>query len=176
MPESWWGNAIFSLVPTIVLGLIFWMVMRMIIKGDRTARREYDRIEAEERARLGLPPKGSPTAAPVGEAVAELHHHADGEAGEDEGPHDAGPIRPQESQKACERPHFTKDSVGPMHGLRPPHSGLCDRCRHQRVVTTTRGSAFSLCEKSKEDPRFPKYPRLPVVACPGFSRRGETVA
>ena len=37
MPESWWGNAIFSLVPTIVLGLIFWMVMRMIIRGDRTA-------------------------------------------------------------------------------------------------------------------------------------------
>ncbi|WP_206448768.1 hypothetical protein [Agrococcus sp. KRD186] len=62
MPESWWGNAIFSLVPTIVLGLIFWMVMRMIIRGDRTARREYDRIEAEERAKLGLPPKA---AAPV---------------------------------------------------------------------------------------------------------------
>ncbi len=67
MPESWWGNAIFSLVPTIVLGLIFWMVMRMIIRGDRTARREYDRIEAEERARLGMPPRG----APVGESVAD---------------------------------------------------------------------------------------------------------
>ena len=67
MPESWWGNAIFSLVPTIVLGLIFWMVLRMIIKGDRTARREYDRIEAEERAKLGLPPKA---AAPAAAAVA----------------------------------------------------------------------------------------------------------
>lgn len=59
MPDSWWGNAIFSLVPTIVLGLIFWMVMRMILRGDRTARREYDRIEAEERIKLGLPPKGA---------------------------------------------------------------------------------------------------------------------
>ncbi|MDR7233462.1 hypothetical protein [Agrococcus sp. BE272] len=58
MPESWWGNAIFSLIPTIMLGLIFWMVLRMIIRGDRTARREYDRIEAEERAKAGLPPKG----------------------------------------------------------------------------------------------------------------------
>ncbi|MCR8671891.1 hypothetical protein, partial [Agrococcus sp. HG114] len=57
MPESWWGNAIFSLIPTIVLGLIFWMVLRMIIRGDRTARREYDRIEAEERAKAGLPPR-----------------------------------------------------------------------------------------------------------------------
>ncbi len=57
MPESWWGNAIFSLVPTIVLGLIFWMVMRMIIRGDRTARLKYDQVEAEERAKAGLPPR-----------------------------------------------------------------------------------------------------------------------
>lgn len=72
MPESWWGNAIFSLVPTIVLGLIFWMVLRMIIKGDRTARREYDRVEAEERAKLGLPPKGAaPAATSVPDASAE---------------------------------------------------------------------------------------------------------
>ena len=69
MPESWWGNAIFSLVPTIVLGLLFWMVLRMIIRGDRTARREYDRIEAEERAKLGLPPKGSAAAAPAESAT-----------------------------------------------------------------------------------------------------------
>lgn len=59
MPESWWGNAIFSLIPTIVLGLLFWMVLRYIIRGDRTARLEYDRIEAEERAKAGLPPKGT---------------------------------------------------------------------------------------------------------------------
>ncbi|GEK81145.1 hypothetical protein [Agrococcus baldri] len=74
MPDSWWGNAIFSLVPTIVLGLIFWMVMRMILRGDRTARREYDRIEAEERAKLGLPVKGAAPAetasAPAGSAQA----------------------------------------------------------------------------------------------------------
>ena len=57
MPESWWGNAIFSLVPTIVLGLIFWMIMRMIIRGDRTARLKYDQVEAEERAKAGLAPR-----------------------------------------------------------------------------------------------------------------------
>ena len=65
MPQDWWGNAIFSLVPTIVLGLIFWMVMRFILRGDRVARREYDRIEAEERAKLGLPPRGTATASPA---------------------------------------------------------------------------------------------------------------
>jgi hypothetical protein len=52
-----------------------------------------------------------------------------------------------------------------------PHAGLCDACRHQRIVENTRGSSFSLCGKAKEDPRFPKYPRLPVAACPGFARR-----
>ncbi len=50
-------------------------------------------------------------------------------------------------------------------------AGLCDHCVHQRVVRTTRGSAFSLCEKSRDDARFPKYPRIPVSACTGFERR-----
>ena len=49
--------------------------------------------------------------------------------------------------------------------------GLCDACRFQRIVGNTRGSTFSLCERSKEDARFAKYPRLPVASCPGFSRR-----
>jgi hypothetical protein len=39
---------------------------------------------------------------------------------------------------------------------------------HQRVVDNTRGSSFSLCQRHKTDPRFPKYPRLPVVECRGF--------
>jgi hypothetical protein len=46
--------------------------------------------------------------------------------------------------------------------------GLCARCRHQRVVGNTRGSTFSLCERSKTDPAYPKYPRLPVTECRGF--------
>ncbi|HWT95200.1 MAG TPA: hypothetical protein VN238_19545 [Solirubrobacteraceae bacterium] len=47
-------------------------------------------------------------------------------------------------------------------------AGLCDRCRWQRIIRNTRGSSFSLCERSKVDDRFPKYPRIPVGACPGF--------
>ena len=49
--------------------------------------------------------------------------------------------------------------------------GLCDTCVHQRIVRNTRGSAFSLCERSKTDPRFPKYPRLPVERCSGYEER-----
>lgn len=56
-------------------------------------------------------------------------------------------------------------------------NGLCDSCRHQRVVRNTRGSVFSLCELSKSDPRYPKYPRVPVLECVGFERRvGEGAA
>lgn len=50
-------------------------------------------------------------------------------------------------------------------------AGLCDDCRHQRVVRNTRGSVFSLCERSRVDPAFPKYPRVPVIACAGFEPR-----
>lgn len=52
--------------------------------------------------------------------------------------------------------------------------GLCESCRFQRVVRNTRGSVFSLCLRSKDDPAYPRYPRIPVLACGGFEeRRGE---
>jgi hypothetical protein len=54
--------------------------------------------------------------------------------------------------------------------LDSPDAGLCDTCRHQRVVTNTRGSRFSLCERSRNDPAFPRYPRLPVTSCAGYER------
>lgn len=47
--------------------------------------------------------------------------------------------------------------------------GLCETCRFRRVVTTAR-STFMLCERSKDDERYRKYPRLPVISCPGFER------
>jgi hypothetical protein len=30
---------------------------------------------------------------------------------------------------------------------------------------------FSLCERSKTDERYPKYPSLPVERCPGYEKR-----
>ena len=52
MPEDFWGNAIFSVTPTILLGLIFWFAMRAIIRADRSERTTFSKIDAEERARL----------------------------------------------------------------------------------------------------------------------------
>jgi hypothetical protein len=51
--------------------------------------------------------------------------------------------------------------------------GLCDACRHQQVVRNTRGSSFSLCRRSREDDRYPRYPRLPVLRCRGYERRTD---
>jgi hypothetical protein len=53
---------------------------------------------------------------------------------------------------------------------RPP-AGLCDSCIHQRIVKNTRGSTFSLCERSRTDKSFPRYPRLPVRSCRGYEAR-----
>jgi len=52
--DNFWVSAFWSLVPTVLVGLIFWLVMRSIIRADRTERKVYARIEAEERAKLGL--------------------------------------------------------------------------------------------------------------------------
>jgi hypothetical protein len=45
--------------------------------------------------------------------------------------------------------------------------GLCLTCRHARRVPTPR-AIYWLCERSATDPRFEKYPRLPVLECPGY--------
>jgi hypothetical protein len=52
MPTTVWGNVIFSVTPTILVGLIFWFAMRAIIRADRSERTAYAKIEAEERAKL----------------------------------------------------------------------------------------------------------------------------
>lgn len=52
MLDDFWANAIFSVTPTIVVGLIFWFAMRAIIRADRAERQAYTEIEAEERARF----------------------------------------------------------------------------------------------------------------------------
>jgi len=49
--------------------------------------------------------------------------------------------------------------------------GLCVDCVHSRRVESSRGSVFWLCELSASDPRFPKYPRLPVLSCSGYEKR-----
>lgn len=53
--NDWWMNALWSITPTVLIGIFFFSVLRMILRADRTERRVYREIEAEERARLGLP-------------------------------------------------------------------------------------------------------------------------
>lgn len=48
-------------------------------------------------------------------------------------------------------------------------AGLCGRCQNVQIVTSSHGSRFYLCRLSATDPRFPKYPRLPVLQCAGFT-------
>ncbi len=54
-----------------------------------------------------------------------------------------------------------------------PSAGLCDSCRHQTLVPNTRGSVFSLCRRSRTDRAYPRYPRIPVSACPGHEPRAR---
>lgn len=46
--------------------------------------------------------------------------------------------------------------------------GLCATCVHSQTVTSAKGSVFYLCRLSQEDPRFPRYPPLPVRVCSGY--------
>jgi len=54
-------------------------------------------------------------------------------------------------------------------------AGLCSQCQHARLVESSKGSSFLLCELSKTDLRFPKYPRLPVLACSGYEPRTQKI-
>ncbi len=49
-----------------------------------------------------------------------------------------------------------------------PEPGLCGTCRHSRLIESKRGSVFRLCERSKTDLSFPRYPALPVLLCVGY--------
>jgi hypothetical protein len=48
--------------------------------------------------------------------------------------------------------------------------GLCADCGHGQRVTSQRGSVFWLCRRSTVDAAFARYPRLPVLRCPGYER------
>ena len=57
---QWLGDAISSLIPPLLVGGIFWVIMRSILRADATERKVYAEIEAAERAKLAEasnPPK-----------------------------------------------------------------------------------------------------------------------
>lgn len=45
--------------------------------------------------------------------------------------------------------------------------GLCRTCAHAREVPTAQ-AVYWLCRLAETDPRFERYPRLPVIACEGY--------
>lgn len=53
--DNWWVNALWSITPTLLIGLFFWLVLRLILRADRTERRVFRDIENEERRKAGLP-------------------------------------------------------------------------------------------------------------------------
>jgi flagellar biosynthesis/type III secretory pathway M-ring protein FliF/YscJ len=57
MDDFW--PAVFALAPTVLIGLVFWFIMRALIRSDKSERKALAKIEAEERAKLGLPAKAS---------------------------------------------------------------------------------------------------------------------
>lgn len=48
--------------------------------------------------------------------------------------------------------------------------GLCATCQNMRRIRSDRGSVFYKCRLSAVDPRFVKYPALPVRTCSGYEK------
>lgn len=48
-------------------------------------------------------------------------------------------------------------------------AGLCAECGHVLVRPTHKGTIYLRCGLAATDPRFPRYPRLPVLQCDGFT-------
>jgi hypothetical protein len=55
-----------------------------------------------------------------------------------------------------------------LSGHAGPSPGLCALCSHVHRNETRKGTVYWRCTRAATDPRFPKYPRLPVLSCPGF--------
>ena len=50
-PLEWLADFGMSMIPPILVGFIFFIVMRSIFRADATERKIYSKIEAEERAK-----------------------------------------------------------------------------------------------------------------------------
>ncbi len=57
--DTYWSAVVWSILPTIVVCVVFFFIMRSIVRMDRKERSTYADIEAQERAARGLPPKAS---------------------------------------------------------------------------------------------------------------------
>ncbi|MDR0786370.1 MAG: hypothetical protein LBG44_00640 [Gemmatimonadota bacterium] len=56
----------------------------------------------------------------------------------------------------------------PLADAFPGDVGICATCVNVRRVESRRGSVFLLCVLSAADPRYPRYPGLPIQMCEGW--------
>ncbi|MEX0152813.1 MULTISPECIES: hypothetical protein [Microbacterium] len=54
--DNYWVAVLWAILPTIVVSLTFYLILRGVLRMDRTERKAYARVEAQERAKRGLPP------------------------------------------------------------------------------------------------------------------------
>lgn len=49
-----------------------------------------------------------------------------------------------------------------------PRHGLCPQCAFVRQIVSAKGSVFWMCERARENERYPRYPVQPKLVCEGF--------
>ncbi len=57
--DETWTAMLWAILPTLVVSVVFFFILRNVIRMDRTERKAYSRIEAQEHAKRGLPPVAS---------------------------------------------------------------------------------------------------------------------
>lgn len=55
----------------------------------------------------------------------------------------------------------------------PISPGICATCLHVTIIRSDRGTIFYRCRLSDHDPKFSRYPRLPVRICKGWKENCE---
>ena len=56
-----------------------------------------------------------------------------------------------------------------VQAMRPDDkNSLCFSCDHGNYIVSGKDSSFLQCRKHFTDPRYPKYPLLPVFTCGGY--------
>jgi hypothetical protein len=64
---SWIGDALVSLIPPVLVGLLFWVIMRSILNADKNERKAYQKIEADVVASRQAATKAVSEQAPKGD-------------------------------------------------------------------------------------------------------------
>jgi hypothetical protein len=72
-------------------------------------------------------------------------------------------------------PHHVRSvSKGNMRYALHVQIGLCATCRHVKTLASPKASVFYMCMKSDTDPKFRRYPALPVLKCSGYEKADPT--